>query len=175
MAPKMDSGDIIKQNVVSILDSDNYKTLMLRMSFVGAELLKKVLEEFEQGKVTRIKQKEDEVTFAYTIKRQDEMLDFNQEAKRIVDKIRGLSPEPGAYAVINGQTVKFYQAKISDIIKHKEPGCVLSIDKKLLIQAKDGVVEILELQISGKKKMDAKAFLNGQQIIKMGDQFQKGE
>lgn len=175
MAPKMDSGDIIKQNVVSILDSDNYKTLMLRMSFVGAELLKKVLEEFEQGKVTRIRQKEDEVTFAYTIKRQDEMLDFNQETKRIVDKIRGLSPEPGAYAVINGQTVKFYQAKISDIIKHKEPGCVLSIDKKLLIQAKDGVVEILELQISGKKKMDAKAFLNGQQIIKMGDQFQKGE
>lgn len=175
MAPKMDSGDIIKQAVVPILETDNYKTLMLRMSFVGANLLKKVLDDFKQHKIKRRKQQEDEVTYAYTIKRQDEMLDFNQSAISIVNKIRGLSPEPGAYALINGQTVKFYQAKISDIMEHKEPGSVLSIDKKLLIQAKDGVVEVLELQIPGKKKMDVKAFLNGQQVINMGDQFQKGE
>lgn len=175
MAPKMDSGDIIKQEKVMINKDDNYKTLMLRMSFAGANLLRSVLDDLNRGIEDRIPQNEDDVSFAYTIKRDDEWIDFNDDAKRIVNKIRGLSPEPGASSIIHQITVKFYQAKISDIMEHKEPGVVLSVDKKLLIQANDGVIEILELQVAGKKKIDAKAFLNGQQVIKKGDRFQKGE
>ncbi|MFA7055917.1 MAG: hypothetical protein WC134_05250, partial [Acholeplasmataceae bacterium] len=108
-------------------------------------------------------------------KRDDEWLDFNDTATNILNRIRGLSPEPGASTYINGKIVKFYQAKISDIIKHNEPGTVLSTDKMLLIQTKDQAIEILELQVAGKRKMDAKSFLNGQSIIKKGDHFQKGE
>lgn len=175
MAEKMDSGDIIKQEKVLIDPSDNYKTLMLKMSFVGANLLKSVLEDMKQGIFHRVFQNEDEVSFAYTIKREDEWLDFNDTATNILNRIRGLSPEPGASTYINGKIVKFYQAKISDIIKHNEPGTVLSTDKMLLIQTKDQAIEILELQVAGKRKMDAKSFLNGQSIIKKGDHFQKGE
>ncbi|MDY0338472.1 MAG: methionyl-tRNA formyltransferase [Acholeplasmataceae bacterium] len=175
MAEKMDSGDIIKQEKVLIDPSDNYKTLMLKMSFVGANLLKSVLEDMKQGIFHRVSQNEDEVSFAYTIKRDDEWLDFNDTATNILNRIRGLSPEPGASTYINGKIVKFYQAKISDIIKHNEPGTVLSTDKMLLIQTKDQAIEILELQVAGKRKMDAKSFLNGQSIIKKGDHFQKGE
>ena len=175
MAEKMDSGDIIKQEKVLIDPSDNYKTLMLKMSFVGANLLKSVLEDMKQGIFHRVFQNEGEVSFAYTIKRDDEWLDFNDTATNILNRIRGLSPEPGASTYINGKIVKFYQAKISDIIKHNEPGTVLSTDKMLLIQTKDQAIEILELQVAGKRKMDAKSFLNGQSIIKKGDHFQKGE
>lgn len=175
MAEKMDSGDIIKQEKVLIDPSDNYKTLMLKMSFVGANLLKSVLEDMKQGIFHRVFQNEDEVSFAYTIKRDDEWLDFNDTATNILNRIRGLSPEPGASTYINGKIVKFYQAKISDIIKNNEPGTVLSTDKMLLIQTKDQAIEILELQVAGKRKMDAKSFLNGQSIIKKGDHFQKGE
>jgi len=175
MAEKMDSGDIIKQEKVLIDPSDNYKTLMLKMSFVGANLLKSVLEDMKQGIFHRVSQNKDEVSFAYTIKRDDEWLDFNDTATNILNRIRGLSPEPGASTYINGKIVKFYQAKISDIIKHNEPGTVLSTDKMLLIQTKDQAIEILELQVAGKRKMDAKSFLNGQSIIKKGDHFQKGE
>lgn len=175
MAPKMDSGDIIRQEKVKISPFDNYRTLMLRMSFIGADLLKKVLHDFESEQIVRIPQKVEDVTFAYTIKRKDEWLDFNQSAIHVINRIRGLSPEPGASAKINHQTVKFFEARISDIMEHKEPGTVLSVDKKLLIQAKDGVIEMIELQVPGKKRMHARDFLNGQSIIKMGDQFQKGE
>ena len=175
MAEKMDSGDIIKQEKVLIDPSDNYKTLMLKMSFVGANLLKSVLEDMKQGIYHHMSQNEDEVSFAYTIKREDEWIDFNDHAINIMNRIRGLSPEPGASTYINGKIVKFYQAKISDIIKHNEPGTVLTADKTLLIQTKDQAIEILELQVEGKKRMDAKSFLNGQSIIKKGDHFQKGE
>lgn len=176
MALKMDSGDIIKQKKVAIHDTDDYRTLMLRMSFEGSNLLKEVLSDIDQGIIERYPQNHEDATFAYTIKRADEFLDFNQTPQAIVNRIRGLSPEPGASVFFENQVVKFYRAKTNDIMDSKEkPGTILSVEKKLIVQAKGGTVEILELQVPGKKRMDAHAFLNGQNHFKRYDHFHKGE
>ncbi len=176
MANQMDSGDIIKQEKVMIRDQDDAHSLMLRMREVGASLLKDVLTDISQNKIDRIPQDIKDVTFAYTIKRQDEFINFNQTARDIINRIRGLAPEPGASAIFENKTIKFFKAKTSDIIESKEkPGTIIDLDKRFVIQAKDGAIEILEILVPGKKRMDIQSFLNGQTLFKMGDRFHKGE
>lgn len=176
MAFKMDSGDIIKQASIPIEFEDNYQTLSKKLSLLGAKLLKEVLETYEMGQIESIPQDPSLVTFAYTLKYTDEMLSFHWTTERIINKIRGLSPEPGAYAYLHGQTIKFYHARKSDIIveSHIKPGTILKVKKELLIKTQDGVIEILEILVPGKKKMAVKDFLNGQNIIKENDIFIEG-
>lgn len=172
MAYKMDSGDIIKQESILIDDEDNYEMLSDKLSILGAKLLYLVLEDLKNQKVKRYQQDESKVTFAYTLKRIDEMLDFNQSAQDVRNKIRGLSPEPGASASIHDHMIKFYNSKISDIIDDKVlPGQVVETNKKLLIKTRDELIEILEIQVPGKKRMLVKDFLNGQKLIRINDIF----
>lgn len=175
MAFQMDSGDIIKQEKIRIEPSDNYGSLSHKLSLLGSQMILGVLEDISNGKAKRVQQNPEDVSFAYTIKRSDEHLDFNQNADAIVNKIRGLSPEPGGYVHFKNQLIKFYRAQISDIIDvEQKPGTVLESFKRLLIQAKDRPVEILEIQVQGKKRMAIKDFLNGQTIIQPGDVFIEG-
>jgi methionyl-tRNA formyltransferase len=98
MAFKMDSGDIIKQSSIPIEFEDNYQTLSEKLSLLGAKLLKEVLETYEMGQIKSIPQDSSLVTFAYTLKYRDEKLSFDWTTEKIINRIRGLSPEPGAYA-----------------------------------------------------------------------------
>ena len=126
MAFKMDSGDILLQESVEILDSDNYETLSNKLSVVGANLLIKVL----KGNYPRIKQNENEVTFAYTLKREDEFLDvYNNTSNELINRLRGLMPDPAATININNIDYKVYNIEKSDIIKDMKTGEVF-IDKK---------------------------------------------
>src|SRR5690554_6124820 len=91
MAFKMDSGDIILQESIDILKEDNYETLSLRLSHLGARLLIDAL----KNDYPRIKQNENEVTFAYTLKREDEFLDvYNNNSLNLINRLKGLMPEP---------------------------------------------------------------------------------
>jgi methionyl-tRNA formyltransferase len=172
MAFKMDSGDIIKQESILIDDNDNFESLSYKLSILGAKLLDEVLIDMNNHVINRYPQDEKLVSFAYTLKREDEMIDFNQSANQIHNKIRGLSPDIGASASIHHQLIKFYKSKISDIIDDKAiPGQIVDLSKKLLIQTKDYLLEILEIQVPGKKKMLTKDFLNGQKLFKINDIF----
>ncbi len=176
MAYKMDSGDVIKQVELPILEDDNYETLTQKLSVIGAKALSEVLIDYEKGIKPRFPQDESLVTFSPTIKYEDEAIDFNMTAKDISNKVRGLYPEPGVHVDFNGQTIKIYQAKKSDIIvENAVPGEIVRVKKQLLIQTKDGILDIIELQVPGKKRMLAQAFLNGQNVFKLGDTFKDGE
>ena len=175
MAYKMDSGDIIKQGKLMIEDQDNYQTLAYKLSLLGTELLKEVLIDISLGHIDHKKQDESLVTFAYTLKPQDEVIHFNETTEKIINRIRGLSPNIGATAHIKNTTLKFFLAQKSDIIDDKVvPGTVLSISKRLIIKTKDSAIEMLQVQAPGKKVMAVKDFLNGQNIISLGDVFQEG-
>ena len=166
MVFKMDSGDIILQESVEILDSDNYETLSNKLSVVGANLLIKVL----KGNYPRIKQNEDEVTFAFTLKREDEFLDvYNNSYKQIINRLRGLMPDPAATININNIDYKVYNIEKSDIIKDMKTGEVFIDKKGLHIQTKEGKIIILEIQAPGKKRLKIKDFLNGQKDIQNGN------
>ena len=175
MAYKMDSGDVIKQEAIDILDSDHYESLTNKLSILGAKLLDEVLTDLKQGIVNRYPQDESKVTFSPTIKYDDECINFHMKATDIINKTRGLYPEPGAHFVFDGQRIKVYQAKKSDIIvTDAQPGQILSIKKRFVIQAFDEAVELIEIQVPGKKRMLAQAFLNGQSLFKKDEVIKEG-
>jgi methionyl-tRNA formyltransferase len=175
MAFKMDSGDIIKQEEIEIDPKDHYQSLSQKLSVLGARLLDEVLQDILSGKINRYPQNTDLVTFAYTLKRLDEYINFNSNTDVIINRLRGLYPEPGGYSITNSQMIKIYQAKKSDIIIDNQlsSGTIIEVNKKLIVKTKDGAIEILTLQVPGKKQMDAASFLNGQSLIKKYDQFKE--
>ena len=176
MAYKMDSGDIIAQKTLEIDQVDDYASLSKRLSELGAEMLIDVLKSVELGYASRIPQDPSKVTFAYTLKPEDEKIRFDKTSDWIINRLRGLSPEPGGFAYFHGQKIKFYQAQKSDIIDIKaKPGTVLRSKGYLTIKTSEGAIDMLIVQIPGKKRMPIKDFLNGQTMIKDGDVFEEGK
>lgn len=166
MALKMDSGDIILQDEIEILDEDNYGSLSKKLSKLGADLLIKAL----KGNYPRVKQDESKVSFAYTIKREDEFLDvYNNNYLELNNRLRGLMPEPGASITINDITYKVYKLEKSDIIKPLKTGEIYIDKRNLLIKTKEDIIKILEIQAPGRKRLYVNDFLNGQKDIKSGD------
>lgn len=162
MDEKMDSGDIISQKKTSIDDEDTLKTLHDRLSLMGKELLLETLPEIFQGTNQRIKQKEEEVTYASNIKREEEHIDFNSSAKRIYNQIRGLNPTPGAYIQLDDQIVKVYQSRIGQEIKQQQIGEIINLYKDGIgVRAKDREIILTQIKPFGKKKMEVKDYLNG--------------
>ena len=165
MASKMDAGDIICQKSIPILPEDDNGIMFEKLSVLGRELLLESLPSIFNGTNDRRIQDESKVTYAYNISHEQQFIDWNKSSNEIINLIRGLSPSPTALTSIGGTIVKIFKAKkVSDEILGK-PGEIIKINKELLVCTKDGVISILELQQSGKNKMDAKSFLNGQKIL----------
>ena len=163
MVPKMDAGDIISQVETEILPTDNLETLHDRLSILGAKLLIDTIPNIVEGRIKPIPQNEDEVTYAYNITREEEKIDFNKSIIDIFNQIRGLSPTPGAYAILDGVNVKIYASRISDsffsTLKNGEIGKVYK--DGIGVSCKDGEIIITELQFAGKKRMKVSDYLNG--------------
>lgn len=163
MAEKMDAGDILAQEETPILKEDNVGILHDRLSKMGAKLLIETIPDLINGKIKPIPQKEEEVTYAWNIKREEEKIDFNQRTIDIYNQIRGLNPWPGGYALLDGKVVKIYEARISDsFFTTKKNGEIGKIyEDGIGVSTKDGEIIITKLQPSGKRKMLAKEYLNG--------------
>ena len=165
MASKMDAGDIIASRSTPILESDNNGTMFEKLSLIGRDLLQEVLPSIIDGTNLKIPQDESKVTYAYNIKHEEQFINWNDTSKNIVNLIRGLAPNPTALTLVNGQILKIYKAKIVNEEVSGNPGEVIKVNKELWVKTGDGAISILELQQSGKNKMDVKSFLNGQKII----------
>lgn len=163
MVEKMDAGDILAQEETPILKEDNVGILHDRLSKMGAKLLIETIPDLINGKIKPIPQKEEEVTYAWNIKREEEKIDFNQRTIDIYNQIRGLNPWPGGYALLDGKVVKIYEARISDsFFTTKKNGEIGKIyEDGIGVSTKDGEIIITKLQPSGKRKMLAKEYLNG--------------
>ena len=157
----MDDGDIISQREYNIQASDNVGTLHDQLSLMGADLLMETLPLIVSDKNQRIKQNEEEVTFSYNIKREEEHLDFHKTGNEIINQIRGLNPWPVANMLVNQEEFKVYEAIFE---KKKETSCgkVVEILKdRIGITCQDGVVYLKRIKPFGKKVMDVKDYLNG--------------
>ena len=172
MDEAMDSGDIISQREIPILDNDTMETLHDKLSILGKELLLDTLPSIIDGFVIRIKQDEKEVTYAYNIKREEEYLDFHKTSRELYNQIRGLSPFPGSSCFIGDKEFKVYFARIEKVdTSMKIPGEVLHIYKDGIgIATKDYELVLLDIKPSGKKRMLASSFING---IKKSDYLGK--
>ena len=171
MDKKMDSGDIISQEEIEILETDILDTLYEKMSLLGANLLTKTLPSIIEGTNQRIKQDENEVTFGYNITKEEEKIDFNKKSKDIHNQIRGLSSIPGAYCYLDDKRLKIYLSEITNIKSTDTPGKITKIDKTgIFVNTTDFVIKLVDIKIEGKKRCLVKDFING---IKTSDYIGK--
>ena len=163
----MDDGDIYVQQPVEILKEDNYVTLLPKLAEVGLKLLLQTIEKIEKGNEQRFPQNEAEATFVKLIQKEDGLLDFEQSVENLNNKVRAFVESPVAYFFLGEDRIKVYGAKVVDNSILGKVGEVVCIKKRFLIQAKDGVLEILECQAPGGKRLPANAFLNGYRFKSM--------
>ena len=159
----MDSGDIISSKETEIKDSDNLETLHDRLSIMGKELLLETLPDIINNTNNRIKQDESKATYSYNIKREEEHIDFSKTTREIFNLIRGLSPIPGANAVLDDKEMKIYNSIISDKkYKDKKCGEIVNIYKNGIgVCTKDGEIIITDIKPFGKKRMLVSSYING--------------
>lgn len=162
MDVKMDSGDIISQREVKILDSDNLESLHDKLSEVGTSLLLDTLPSIIDGTNSRTKQNEDEVTYAYNIKREEEHIDFSKTSREVFNLIRGLCPVPSSNAVLDEKEMKIYKSTISSKNYNGEYGEIVDVTKEgIVVKTGDASIILTEVKPFGKKKMDANSYVNG--------------
>ena len=163
MAEGMDDGDIITEEEISILDSDNVGTLHDKLSILGADLLIKTLPNIITGNINRIKQDSSEATFSYVIKKEDEYISFADSTRNIFNKIRGLYPFPTGYTVIDGKIIKLCESKIGEKSGNEDSKIIAIYPDGIGISTLDGEIIITRIKPEGKKEMSVKDYLNGVQ------------
>ena len=166
MVKAMDAGRMYAKKEVAIDEDDNAASLFNKIKEAAKELVLEALPLYIRGELKGEEQDESLVTFCSTIKPEQEKLDLGLTANQIVGWVKGLSDEPGAYLYLNNFKLKIYKAKkVNEIVDH-EVGEIVKADKNgLYFQAKDGQIAILELQKEGKKRMDYRSFVNGNQNL----------
>ena len=146
----LDTGDILLQKSTPIFPEDNAETLHDRLASIGGNLICETLLKIEKGEITPVPQ-EGESSYAPLITAQTKIISFSGTKTDIINKIRGLSPVPGAVAFSNGKTVKIFSAREAD---GPENGHVT-------VKVADGWLRITELAPEGKKRMSDEALLRG--------------
>lgn len=168
----IDTGDMIEKVVVPIAEDETGGSLFDKLSQAGAKLCVKVLQDLEDGKAVREKQPEESTTpYARMIDKKMGAIDWEKPAKEIEQLIRGLNPWPSAYTRLQGKTLKIWKAEV--LLEHSQeaPGQITEVTKdSIVVQTGQGRLKILELQLEGKKRMDAASFLRGY-ALKEGESF----
>lgn len=162
----LDTGDMITKVVVPIEKDETGGSLFDKLSEAGAKLLVDTLPSIADGTAVYEKQPEESPTpYAAMIQKQLGNIDWKRPAVEIERLIRGLNPWPSAFTKLNGKTLKIWSAQVlneSEKDAAAVPGTILSADAQgLCVKTGQGVLNITELQLEGKKRMDTPAFLRG--------------
>ncbi len=164
MVSKMDAGDVYETSVIPLENVANYSELYEKMGSAAGEMAKHAIFKYVNGELKGIPQDESKVTFAEKISVEDEHLPLNLSVKETINYIRGLSYEPGAYLYLGDKKLKVFKASLFSEEKAHEVGEIIQNKKHLLLQLKDGVISLDEIQLEGKKMMAGGAFLNGARL-----------
>ncbi len=161
----VDTGDMILKEVVAIEPDETGGSLFEKLSAAGAALCVKTLQAIEAGTAVYTPQDEKCATHTAKIQKETGNIDWNKSASSIECLIRGLDPWPSAYTRIQDKTLKIWKANVVSYDKKAAPGCVVEADKKhIYVQTGHGILELLEVQLEGKKRMPAEVFLNGYHV-----------
>ena len=166
MGEGLDTGDMISKIVIPLEKEETGGSLFAKLAQAGAELLIKTLPSIEQGTAVWEKQPEESPTpYAAMINKKMGLMDFHKSAVELERLVRGLNPWPSAYTFVNGKTLKVWKSRADEKCSGKTPGTVILTDKEgIHVACKDGTLILTEVQLEGKKRMDAEAFLRGYHI-----------
>ncbi len=162
MDEKMDEGDILYQEEIDILDTDNVESLHDKLSDLGSKMIIDFIPRLESGDFTPVKQDNSLATYGYNITREDEKIDFNKSTKEIYNQIRGLNPWPVSYSILDNKIIKIYNSRISDNKVSGVNGEITNIyPDGIGIKTSDGEIIITEIKEEGKNRILVKDYLNG--------------
>lgn len=163
---EIDTGDLLFQERIPIGENETAGELHDRMMEAGAALVLKSVQALENHTVTPFPQEETEVTHAPKIFTETCRINFKLPLQQVHDFVRGLSPFPGAWTELDGKTIKILRAqKSSAKVETMLPGTFVSDGKtQLRISTSDGFLDVLELQMEGKRRMNVRDFLNGYKV-----------
>lgn len=167
---KVDTGNIIMQKVMPIDDEDDFGSLYSKMMNAGADVVLETVKLIESGNVKLMKQDNSLATPAPKITKEICLIDWNKSAFEIHNLVRGLSPHPGAFFEHNNKIYKIYKTRIieeltSNVISHSESDRFTQTKTELFVQTGNGLLQILEIQQEGRKRMNTEDFLRGYSII----------
>ena len=165
MSEGMDEGDMISFKETEITETETAETLHDKLSIIGSELLIETLPSIINKTNNRIKQNNDEATYGFIIKREDEKIDFSKTKKQIYDQIRGLNSWPGAYCTLDNKILKIWEStKSNNSFPEKLNGEITNIyENGFGVKVSDGEIIITQVQPEGKKKMSSIDFIRGMQ------------
>lgn len=156
----IDTGDILLKRVINLTEDETAGSLFDKLMVLGAEAILETLEGLENGSITPEKQGESPTDYAKMLTKAMGLIDFTRTAAELDCFIRGMNPWPSAYTVLDGKTLKIWKAKPVD--GSGEAGRVLSVGKdSFIVCCGENALEILEVQLEGKKRMPAGDFLKG--------------
>jgi methionyl-tRNA formyltransferase len=174
MDATLDTGDILLSAELDILPQDTSGTLFVKLANLGADLLIKTVEGLEKGTITRKPQNGSEASLAPMLQPEDGAIRWTEVADACVNRIRAVSPKPGAFAIIRDKRVKVWEAYAAPELTEVPPGQIVGFSKSpagLKVSAGNGTVLILtESQPENGKRMAADAWARGLRLL-VGDAF----
>lgn len=164
----LDTGDILETKVIPLDPKETSGSLFEKLSEAGGPLILSTLEKLEKGTITRTPQGESGTSYAKMLTKTLGDINWTMSATAIERLIRGLNPWPSAYTQWEGKTMKIWEAEVEDVVETidtHEPGTITEVTKHgFKVQTGKGRLAIKSLQIPGKKRMEADAFLRGYHI-----------
>jgi len=156
----IDTGDILLKKTIKIDTDETSGSLFDKLMALGAETILETLDELEKGSLTPTKQGESPTAYAKMLTKAMGLIDFTKPAKELDCFVRGMDPWPSAYTLLAGKTLKLW--KVRAVEGGGKAGSVIDIDKEsFTIACGEGAIEVLEVQLEGKKRMSAGDFLKG--------------
>ena len=163
---KIDTGAMILNSEIAIEPEENAGQLHDRLMLLGSETVIDTLKVIENGNVTTTIQKDDaEIKTAYKLNKENCKIDWTKSGDEIINLIRGLSPYPASWCFLKDKneelSIKIYEAKLVLEPHSYEVGSLISSKKEIKIAIKDSFIQLLSLQLPGKKRMQVAELLNG--------------
>jgi len=158
----MDTGPILAQEVINIESNETNSTLEEKVCKIGPELLITTLKAYVNKEIEPKPQNNDLASISKILDRNDGKINWNDSAVEIERKIRAFEPWPGTWSTLNGMRLKILNASIStQSISNSTVGSIFKKEDQILVQTKDGSLQLKELQIEGKQVQSIEQFLHG--------------
>jgi methionyl-tRNA formyltransferase len=156
----LDTGEILLQQQLALAPDDTAETLAPRLASIGADLMIETLRGLEAGSVHPRPQDNSQATLALILRKEDGLVDFSRSAAEICNRIRGFQPWPGAYTKFRGKNLQIIRARpATDALPLAELHA--TVDRLLVGCAHNTSLELLEIQLEGKKRTSAADFVRG--------------
>jgi len=166
----LDTGDMLLKSETEIGPDETAVELGARLATLGAALLVETLAQIDA--IVPQKQDPAQATYAPILKKEDGLIDWRQPAQAIHNRVRGFQPWPGAYTRFRGQQLHIWKSRVAADVR-AAPGHLVT--HPLRAACGEGALELIEVQLEGRKRISAEAFANGQRIVITGDGDVLGE